>query len=142
MVDELEAVFSEAFPVAVGTASFEYVSIHRLDKGALAVTMRLLVLDAAADGFGAIRDIKDQLIPLPFKLGDAAQLPRIDALVNALAIVIGRALEHADATKLMPADLVDVSAWKLKKAKTEAQFVDALSKRSRLGKYLPADHQT
>ncbi len=142
MVDELEAVFSEAFPVAVGGASFEYVSLHRLDKGALAVTMRLVVLDAAADGFGAIRDFKDQLIPLPFKLGDVAQLPRIDALVHAIATVAGRVLEHTDPARVMPADLVDLSAWKLKKAKTEAQFVDALSKRSRLGKYLPADHQT
>jgi hypothetical protein len=137
MVDELEAVFEEVFPVTVGSASVEYVSLHRRGKGALAVTMRLVVLDAASDGFGAIRDFKDQQIELPFSLTDAAALPRIDALVHALATVIAKALPHARVDRLTPGDLVDFSAWKLKKAKSESDFVEALGKRSRLGKYLP-----
>jgi hypothetical protein len=134
-IDLVHEALTLAFPAKSEHASLEFVDAEARENGGVGVTLRLIVWDVNAEtGVQSIRDVKEQQCYMPGDTSDA----RLHAFAQALAHVLSRALAHPEIDYLMPHDLFICSPLKLKKAHTEADFIAALSVRSRLGRYLAA----
>jgi hypothetical protein len=132
--EQIHTAFSELFPVKSesGCASLEYVTLTDEPRG-FAVVLRLVVWDVNEEtGVQSIRDIKEQQIYL-----GSPKLQYFVPFMNALAKVVSRVLSSPMIETMMPHDLVNFGVLKLANATTEADFVKALSVKSRLGKLLP-----
>lgn len=136
--ERLGVTFREAFPAAADRASLEFVEV--VDQpDAFGIVIRLIVWDVdEAAGVQSIRDVKEQQVHLRLPAYDDASLARLGTFVRALVQVASRALAYPEIDVCMPHDLMQFGALKLAKAHTEADFVRALSVKSRLGRYLPA----
>lgn len=102
------------------------------------VTFRLVIWDKQDNGDLSIRDIKEQDLYLydpALLVGDVPVLAYLKGWALALGEVFQRGSTSMFET-LMPHDLADVKALKLRKAKTPEDYRDAFLAKSRLGKYL------
>lgn len=133
------------FPIAAGLVQLEVVT----DTGGFAggdggddvpraVAVVRLIISEERDGLRSVRDIKEQQIYMgwPVLYDDA---DRVAAFFAALGDVLGEIAE-AGGTEvfecLMPHDLLDAGALKLKRARSRDDFSAALRAKSRLGRYI------
>lgn len=112
---ELDAIFRAVVP-AEGVP-LEYLGAEAAG-GAMRVVMRLGDVQESVALFGVDTPI---------------DVERLEAYVRALARVLRRILPKAG--DRAPSELVDVSALQLASLRTEADFVKALSAKSRLGRF-------
>lgn len=137
-VEDIHGVLSEAFPAKAERASLEYVETVTRPAGGFAVVVRLIIWDSTDGGETlSIRDVKEQEVWFdPYD----SSVERLSAYATAFVHVASCALANVETVEvLMPHDLFVSNALKLSRAVTYLDFVKALSVKSRLGKYLPAE---
>lgn len=146
--DELRAEIEACFPMSGGVMELEIVPKFGEEttwsydtpvlRGGreLVVTLRTIVWDGAG-AERSVRDIKEQVVTLA-KNSAHDDPARLLEGVRAHRAVLERALGNpsTDIDVLMPYDLIYPDIYDLKRASTQDDFERALSKRSRLGKWL------
>ncbi|HEY5926392.1 MAG TPA: hypothetical protein VIV11_32120 [Kofleriaceae bacterium] len=142
MRDFLDQTLRAEFPATANLASLEYVSVEQLDAERFGIVVRLIIWEDDGNGKQSIRDVKEQEIRLQLDAIDQASPDRVGEMVRALVDVASRALASAEIDYLMPHDIMDFSPLKLSRAQTKVDFMRALAKPSRLGKYLPEDQRS
>ena len=142
MREQLDEALRGAFPASAELASLEYVSVEDIDPDTFGIVMRLIIWEASGPDKVSIRDVKEQRIALRLDEFDRAAFGRVVEMFHALVDVASRALAHPDMEMLMPHDICDFSALKLSRAHTKDDFIRALCKPSRLGKYLPENQRS
>ena len=137
-VSDIHGILSEAFPAKAERASLEYVETVARPTGGFAVVVRLIVWDSSDGGETlSIRDVKEQEVW--FDPNDSS-VERLAAYATAFIHVASCALANIETVEvLMPHDLFISNVLELSRAETYLDFVKALSVKSRLGRYLPAE---
>lgn len=135
---DIHGVLSAAFPAQAERASLEYVETVTRPTGGFAIVVRLVLWDLSADGnTRSIRDLKEQEVWFD---PHGSSLERLSTYATAFVHVASCALGNVERVEwLMPHDLFISNVLKLSRAVSYLDFVKALSVKSRLGKYLPAD---
>jgi hypothetical protein len=136
-IDELRELLRTNFPIQSQDQrmTLEFVDLAEHPDDGVRTVLRLIVWDVEADS-RMIRDVKEQEVEFASR-GKLPERARLEAYLRALAHVATRVLATSQAEWLMPHELFDTSPLKLVKASSEQDFVAALEKKSRLGKYLP-----
>jgi hypothetical protein len=123
-----------------GSVQVQPIGAERYDSrfnpdGSLSLTIRLLEWDQDAANAATLRGIKEQRVAaLPAaSLLDAA---RFAAFARAWASALSPALASYLVLQALPCDLFFPKVLQLKRPQTEAQFIAALSVKSRLGRFL------
>ena len=133
--EELQDIFVSEFPLKAKNdrASLEFVELSDRDGGEYGAVVRLFIWEDA-NGTLSIRDIKEQ--DLYVDLPDDCTFERLVMYLRGMEMAMQDVLASPQIETLMPHDLVDWSALKLRKAETAEDFDKALRMKSRLGKYL------
>lgn len=98
-----------------------------------------LIIWEERDGMLSIRDVKEQQVYMgwPVLYDDAERVAAFfEAYGEVFAEVADRGVEVVE--RLMPHDLINADALKLKRAHTREDFAAALRAKRRLGRYLEA----
>jgi hypothetical protein len=133
--EELQDIFMSEFPLKAKNdrASLEFVELSDRDGGEYGAVVRLIIWEDA-NGTLSIRDVKEQDIYVD--LPEDCTFERLVMYLRGMEMAMQDVLASPQIETLMPHDLLDWSALKLRKAETVEDFDKALRMKSRLGKYL------
>jgi hypothetical protein len=133
--EQLQDIFMSEFPLKAKNdlASLEFVELSDRGDGKYGVVIRLFIWEDA-NGTLSIRDIKEQDIYVD--LPEDCTFERLVMYLRGMEMAMEDVLASPQVETLMPHDLIDWSALKLRKAETAEDFDKALRLKSRLGKYL------
>jgi hypothetical protein len=133
--EELQDIFMSEFPLRAKNdlASLEFVELSDRGGEQYGTVVRLIVWDEI-DGKSSIRDVKEQDVYLD--LPHDCTFERLVIYLRGMEMAMEDVLASPQVETLMPHDLLDWSALKLRKAETAEDFDKALRLKSRLGKYL------